>query len=264
MKKISKAPKLGQSSRRQSSSLRSRMIRRTNPPPKSTGSPVPVKVVNILSNLQYVKRKQMAPSQPSVTEPKPDSNAESSGSESSGDDGFVRGDAIDLNSDIFNVPSKEAANPSSEAPIFDCNAGMKLSDSSDNEENDENDFVEASTSQTAETKRRNVLIDKINKKSSAEAHDFSNLEQFAKNLESAKAHLQNMKDKEANATKGASASNGSDVAKLLSMGERKSVVATAGAGNRKRKHKDERPSDDSDWENVSGKKQRLMTDFLMK
>lgn len=272
MKKISKNPKLGHNSRGQSSSLRSRLVRRVNPPPKSTGSPVPVKVANILSNLQYVKRKQMAPSQSrssqSLVETQ-NSNCNDkksdSESESSGDEGLVRPSEIDFDSDMFKAPSKQAAITSSEAPSFDCNAGMKLSDSSDDDdENEENDFVAASTSDRAETKGRNVLIDKINKKSSGEVHDFSNLEQFAKNLESAKAHLQKMKDKETNAAKSGGATIESDVAKLLSMGEQNSVAIAAVAGSRKRKHKDERPSDDSDWENVSGKKQRLMTDFLIR
>lgn len=271
VKKISKNPKLGQNSRSQSSSLRSRLNRRLNPPPKSTGSPVPVKVANILSNLQYVKRKQMAPSQSNqpATEQKPESNNEESDSESesSGDEGLIRPSDIDFDSDMFKAPSKAAAITSSEAPLFDCNAGMKLSDSSasDNDDDEENDFVEASTSNMAETKNRNVLIDKINQKSSDEVHDFSNLEQFAKNLESAKAHLQKIKDKEVNATKSVGgATVASDVAKLLSMGEQKSVVTAASASSRKRKHKYEQPSDDSDWENVSGKRQRLMTDFLIR
>lgn len=259
---------MGQNSRSQSSSLRSRLVRRFNPPPKSTGSPVPVKVANILADLQYVKRKQMGSlksSQPTAVQ-KPENNDENSESESSGDEGLVRPGDIDLDSDMFNAPSKVAAVASSDAPSFDCNAGIKLSDSSDSDDDDddENDFVEASTSDMTETKGRNVLIEKINQKSSGEVHDFSNLQQFAKNLESAKAHLQQMKDKEERAAKVGGATGESDVAKLLSMGEEKSVATAAGAGSRKRKHKNERPSDDSDWENVSGKKQRLMTDFLIR
>lgn len=272
VKNISKNPKLGQNSRSQSSSLRSRLNRHFNPRPKSTGSPVPVKVANILSNLQYVKRKQMAPSQSNHSDAKQtaESNQKKfdSESESSGDEGLVRPSDIDFNADMFKAPSKTAAATSTEAPSFDCNAGMKLSDSSDtdgNDENEENDFVEASTSNMVQIKSRNVLIDKINQKSSGEVHDFSNLQEFAKNLESAKAHLQKMKDKEANTAKSGGATNESDVAKLLSMGEQKSVATAAkGAGSRKRKHKDEQPLDDSDWENVSGKKQRLMTDFLIR
>lgn len=171
-----------------------------------------------------------------------------SDSDSSDDDGLVNPNELDFSSEFFDV--KKVTNRSNEqessAPTFDCNAGVKLSDSSDNDD-DDNEFTEVATD--AGTPKKPSIIDQINSKSGNQMHDFSSLHSFAKNLESAKAQMAKLKSKEANAS--TSKADESDITKLLSMGE---GTATSSGTNRKRKHKDGQHSDDSDWENVSGKK----------
>lgn len=181
-----------------------------------------------------------------------------SDSESSDDDGLVNPNELDFSSEFFDV--KKVANRSNEqesgAPSFDCNAGMKLSDSSDGDD-DDNEFTEVATDAAGTaTSKKPSIIDQINKKSGHEMHDFSSLESFAKNLESAKAQMEKLKAKEAHASTSKSNADESDITKLLSMGEGAATTAAAASSkpNRKRKHKDGQHSDDSDWENVSGKK----------
>lgn len=204
--------------RLQTLSLRSKLFRKHNPSSKIVSeSTVPSKVADILSSSHFKPSKQMR----KTTETQSDS-------ESSDDDGLINPNEIDLNSDFFNFETNNQQNPvKNSAPVFDCNAGMNLSDSSDNEQ-------------------LSSIVHKINKKSSSEIHDFSSLQNFAKNLETAKAYLENLnceklKKSEANADE-------SDINKLLSLGEGTST------NNRKRKLKVRQHSDDSDWENVSGKK----------
>lgn len=171
-----------------------------------------------------------------------------SDSESSGDEGLVNPNEIDFNSEFFNVKANDQENqPQTSAPVFDCNAGVNLSDSSDS---DDEDFSEVPAQSKTDSPKKSSVINKINTKSTKEMHDFSSLHSFAKNLESAKNQLQKLKQKEANAAK--LNTDESDVTKLLSLGEGPSTSAGA---SRKRKHKDGgQHSDDSDWENVSGKK----------
>lgn len=258
VKKNVKPPKLGTSTnRRQTASLRSKLFRRYNPPPK-TGpkSPVSSKVADILSASQYTKRKQMPSASASLSSSaKASARAVFSDSESSDDDGLVNPNEIDFNSEFFDVKVNKPANQEEEenAPAFDCNAGMNLSDSSDE---DGNDFSEVATETTNDAVKKPSIVDQINKKSSSEMHDFSSLQTFAKNLESAKAHLAKLNEKEASTSK--SNTDEIDITKLLSMGEG-GVKSISTPSSRKRKQKDDKQhSDDSEWENVSGKKQRVI------
>lgn len=243
-KKIAKAPKLISAARaRQASTLRSKLFRRYNPPPKTVNkSPVPSKVADILSNSQYKERKPKM----STADKKA---AVFSDSDSSDDDGLVNPSQLDFNSEFFDLKATVNRDNQSEpsAPVFDCNAGMNLSDSSD-DENEEFDEV------TANTPKKSSIINKINSKSSNEMHDFSSLQNFAKNLESAKAQLEKLKNKEVNASTSKSAADESDITKLLSLGE---GATTSSPSGRKRKHKEGQHSDDSEWENVSGKKRAI-------
>lgn len=248
-KKISKVPKLNASSnRRPTASLRSKLFRRYNPPPKSVSkSPVPSKVADILSNSQFKQRKQMA-----STSGSEQASAVQSDSGSSDEDGLVNPNEIDFKT--IDVKAKQSNNQEQQrnnVPVFDCNAGMNLSDSSDE---DSDEFTEVSPESNEEPNKKPSIVDKINKVSSHEMHDFSSLQDFAKNLESAKAHLEKLKENEANTSK----TDKIDIKKLLSLGEGASAK-TLNTPNRKRRHKDEQQSDDSDWENVSGKKQKCTT-----
>lgn len=249
-KKTAKTSKVG-INRRQTASLRSKLFRRYNPPPQ-TGhrSPVPAKVNDILSSSQYAQRKQM-PSTSTSTSGSAQASAVQSDSGSSDDEGLVNPNEIDFNSEFFNVKANKVSNQQEErAPTFDCNAGMHLSDSS---EEDGDDFAEVAPTTNDDSPKKPSIVDKINKKSSSEVHDFSSLESFAKNLEAAKAHLAKLKEKEANTSN----TDESDITKLLSLGEGGATVSAP--SSRKRKHKDDKQhSDDSDWENVSGKKQRVI------
>lgn len=252
-KKVAKTPKVSKStSRRPTQSLRSKLFRRYNPPPK-TGpkSPVPAKVADILSGSQYTKRKQM-PSTSTSTSGSAQASVMQSDSESSEDEGLVNPNEIDFNSEFFDVKTNKTQSQQADVvPTFDCNAGMNLSDSSDE---DNEDFAEVApeTSATGSAKKPSI-VDQINKKSSSEMHDFSSLQTFAKNLESAKAHLAKLNEKEGSTSK--ANADESDITKLLSLGEGGGKVSSP--SSRKRKHKDERQhSDDSDWENVSGKRQK--------
>lgn len=257
----SQARKSGPSSqRRQTSSLRSKLFRRYNPPPKTVSrSPVPAKVADILSNSQYKARSQL--------EKKPATSVRAvfSDSESSADEGLVNPNELDFNSEFFDVKAiKSRTNePSSSEPVFDCNAGMKLSDSDDDDDDD--DFAEvANESNDNETsKKTSSIINQINSKSGNQMHDFSSLQNFAQNLESAKAQLAKLKQKDASGS-AANAGDESDITKLLSMGEGSIAVSattstTPSTSQRKRKHKDGQHSDDSEWENVSGKKRAIQS-----
>lgn len=251
-RKITKTPKLG-TSRRQTGTLRSKLFRRYNPPPKNgPRSPVPAKVADILSGSQYTKRKQM-PSTSTSTSGSAKASVLQSDSESSEDEGLVNPNEIDFNSEFFDVKAKKQDNQQQQdsAPVFDCNAGMNLSDSSD--EDDDKEFSEVAAETNDEPGKKPSIVDRINKKSSSEVHDFSSLQTFAKNLESAKAQLAKLNEKEASTSK--AKTDESDITKLLSLGEGMASVSTP---SRKRKNKeDKHHSDDSDWENVSGKKQRV-------
>lgn len=186
----------------------------------------------------------------------PQESATQSDSESSDDAGLVNPNEFNFNSDFFNVnANKQQSNEQQQnnEPAFDCNAGLNLSDSSDNDELDE---IPSETNKDADEKPS--IIDQINKKSSNEMHDFSNLQTFAKNLESAKAQLEKLKDKELNTSM--ANTNETDITKLLSLGEGPST------SSRKRKHDAGQHSDDSEWENVSGRKKchNLITNYMKK
>lgn len=173
-----------------------------------------------------------------------------SDTESSDDDGLVNPNELDYSSEFFHVKKVTSEQESSAAPLFDCNAGVKLSDSSEDDD-DANQFTEVSTDTAHnDTPKKPSIIDQINSKSGNEMHDFSSLQSFAKNLESAKAQMEKLKAKEAIASTSKDHTE-PDITKLLSMGE---GAATSSSLGRKRKHKDGQHSDDSEWENVSGKK----------
>lgn len=159
---------------------------------------------------------------------------------------------IDLSQlETIATKSNENTNSNSLEP-----AGTRLSDSSD----DEQDSVAHKKKAHAKT---GSITARINEQSSAEVRDFSDFHAFHNNLESAKAHLKKLCDEEKSTipsstkkNKSSSAADETDVTKLLSLGEGGSGTTTDSKSSRKRKKPINPDTDDSDWENVSGKKKK--------
>lgn len=169
-------------------------------------------------------------------------------SESSDDNGLVAPDDLDFNSIAADAAATSTANLNKEiAPAFDCNAGMRLSDSSENE--DDVDVDTAEHSAVTKSAQKKSIIEKINAKSSAGVREFSDFQTFTKNIDAAKAHMKKLETKQTTST------DETDITKLLSLGEGPSnnAVENHKSLNRKRK-KNEHDSDDSDWENVASGK----------
>lgn len=145
---------------------------------------------------------------------------------SSGDDCLVDPASINLKSKFFNTISKL---PQETAPNFDCNIGLKLSDS----EEDDEAAIPCTSSSAG--------------KKSLHTADFSNHQKFNQNLEMAKEHLKNFNS---NAFVGNNNAE-IDVTKLLAQGEiDKESTAKKCSVIKSKKHIAE--SDDSDWEEVTG------------
>lgn len=148
-------------------------------------------------------------------------------SDSSGDDCLVDPAAIDLKSKFFDaVPAPIS---SQNMPDFDCNIGLKLSDSED-----DSDTFEATTSIGISS----VSIGKI--------ADFSEHQQFSQQLESAKTHLINFKIK---ASAGNDSTATTDVGTLLEMGE---ICKLSKPSKQPAKQKLPAVDSESDWEEVKG------------
>lgn len=175
-------------------------------------------------------------------------------SESSDDDGLVAPDELNFTQIAADAAASAAANSSKEIiPTFDCNAGMRLSDSSDNE-NEDADGDASEHSADTKTAEKKSIIGQINAKSSAGAREFSDFQTFTKNLDAAKAHMKKLEAKQTTST------DETDITKLLSLGEGSASNTTVNhksSQSRKRKKLDHE-SDGSDWENVaSGKAKKL-------
>lgn len=235
--------------------MRSKLFRKYRPPPKTVKpaspakEPLPPRIASILSNSQFTRPKSIGiPSSSSKIE-----NNEESDSSSSDEDCLVNPADLD-----FSQIAASVANENKDgAPMFDCNAGMRLSESEEeNEEEEEEENDEETPLPDTQKKTVNPIISKINKKSSNEVRDFSDLQTFHKNLESAKKHLsklcEDQKKTDTKSTNSNSNDNDTDVTKLLSLGE--GIPQTSASQNNRKRKKHQRDSDDSDWENVSGKR----------
>lgn len=242
-----KAPK-----RKPASTLRSKLYRKYNPPPKTLASspsavkkPIPPKIANILSNARFEKTKML----PSTSQKAAAATYESESESESDDGGLVAHDELDFNSIAADAAATSAANSSKEiVPTFDCNAGMRLSDSSDNE-GDDVDVDTTEHSADTDPAQKKSIIGKINAKSSAGVREFSDFQTFTKNLDAAKAHMKKLEAKQPTST------DETDITKLLSLGEGSNNAENHNIPNRKRK-KHEHDSDDSDWEKVASGKTR--------
>lgn len=246
-KKISQAPKLG-TKKRPTSSLRSRMKSKYNPPPKAkTKATLSEKVSEILSSSQFVQRQKM-PSKSNA------SRIFSTSDSGSSDEDLVKPKESDYNSAFFasNQPQQASTTTETQPPNFDCNAGIRLSDSSDDDEDDDTDegsFVELpSTEPLAD---ESVIDDAP---PTQIYNDFKHLEEFNRNLESDKQILMKLREQELAST--SKVDDATDISKLLLIGEGIAGQSSSTLGSQKRKHQKVQDSDDSDWENVSGKKRR--------
>lgn len=130
-------------------------------------------------------------------------------------------------------------------PKFDCNAGVSLSASSDDDANG-GSFVDLLNEE---------LLPAESVVSDAAYNDFRHLQEFNQNLESAKRKLGKLREQEATTAKTA---DEMDVSKLLSMGESTASHTSPTSSDKKRKHRRVQVSDDSEWENVTGKKLKLL------
>lgn len=254
-------PKKGKAPKRKPiSTLRSKLYRKYNPPPKTLNSsisssvvtkPLPPKIAKILFKSGFEKTKTI-PSTSQTTA----NDAYNSQSASSDEDGLVAPDELDFNTIAADAAAASVANLNKETiPQFDCNAGIRLSDSSENEDGDGYLAVATELSAGTNAVEKNSVISQINAKSSAGVRDFNDFQAFTKNLNAAKAHMKKLEAKQT------TSADETDITKLLSLGEGSSASATVKnpkTPNRKRK-KNEYDSDDSgDWENVvSGKVKRF-------
>uniref|UniRef100_A0A1B0DMG8 Rad4 beta-hairpin domain-containing protein n=1 Tax=Phlebotomus papatasi TaxID=29031 RepID=A0A1B0DMG8_PHLPP len=196
-------------------SLRSKMFRKYKPIPKTVKSPpgppriIPGTIQQILEQSRYQKGKKVVD---------PDDSG------SSGDEHLVPASELDLESNFFKAKPKEDTPP----PNFDCNVGMRLSDS---DEEDENPAEE-------DTKIMSKIVSRINQTSS-NSMDFRKLEDFTENIPKIKVA-------DDTATKN---HENLDISSLLAMGESTGVTKKSQKASKSRKRPAGRDSE-SDWEEV--------------
>lgn len=223
-----------------STSLRTKLFNKYKPPPKT----VQRNIAN-QSNQgeQQQKQKQKSNTAQGVEKKAPRAPANKravlSDSESSGDDYLVQPDQIDLKSSFFDVNPKPSTssknveenleeNKGDEPPKFDCNAGMRLSDS---EENDDDDETESS---------KDITITNPFTAGAAKPVDLGYLQDYAENMEKAKTQFKKNKEKsllQAQVTKKVD-----DVTSLLAIGEGTSTaVSTTSSTSKKTKNPKRQP-----------------------
>ncbi|XP_055610344.1 DNA repair protein complementing XP-C cells homolog isoform X2 [Uranotaenia lowii] len=198
-------------------------------------------VADILSQCEFKPKRNVGQNaqKPSNSSADRKGNKDNSDSDS-GDDYLVNPEKLDLNSDFFKGEVSVERTAKERPPQFDCNAGMRLSDSSDNE--NEEDVLPASIPKLAAQK----LISTINK-SSAGFMNFNNLEEFDKKIAEAKLLLKNYKSKEVE--EDSEFDKSKDISNLLALGE-----PEAGAGHLETsnvKDNEGSNSEESDWEEVA-------------
>lgn len=157
--------------------------------------------------------------------------ATKSDSSSSDDDNFVNPDELDLRSPFFDKNNTQSQGI---VPNFDCNAGINFTDSGTNDDNDDSTDSSSPSSQTKVPGTTAVL---------------NQFQAFTENLERAKSQFQKASLKPTNSSQKSNDNN--DISKLLSLGE---GVSTSTIIPTKRRKKDYKESDDSDWEEVEGKR----------
>lgn len=188
----------------------------------------------ILNDSQFKEKKKIPKDQPED----PDSES----SESSGDDHLIDPNELNLNLPFFQN-TEPVPEEIRETPVFECNIGVSLTQSS-GEESEEEEFeeIENTTEKVdGEEKKTSALVAKINQ-ASASSVDFQKLNNFSNELEKAKTDLKNFKSSKME-------DNDFNISQLLTMGETaKTSVPKGTSKTLKPKKKDD--ISDSDWEEV--------------
>ncbi|XP_058448004.1 DNA repair protein complementing XP-C cells homolog [Malaya genurostris] len=208
-------------------------------------------VSEILAKCQYKKKKEITHARKS----KPVLDKTSNGtpnlddSDSSGDDHLVDPEKLDLNSKFFDhtpVDKKET-----KQITFDCNAGIKLSDSSSEDENPA-DNIPASIPKAA----ANNLISRINESSSG-LLNFNDLGEFNRKIEEAKNLLKNYQSNPKDSPE--CNVNDENVSNLLALGETEAGISPR--TKNEVSHQDEDSMNEgSDWEEVQETKKTQNTE----
>lgn len=137
-----------------------------------------------------------------------------------------------------------------EPPDFDCNAGVRLSDSSDDEEiPTTSKVVKRTIPQEAPKMKSNPVKDSIEKSSGA-----INMNQILQNLQEAEKdteELRNIQSKRLNINQETDNLNISQLL-MLELGETGSTAKSS-----KKRTQDEMDSDSDEWEEVEGKKRKI-------
>ncbi|XP_062561773.1 DNA repair protein complementing XP-C cells homolog [Armigeres subalbatus] len=162
-------------------------------------------------------------------------------SDSSGDEHLVNPNQLDLNSDFFNEAPVEQH--SENVPEFDCNVGVRLSDSSEKDDSDAMDTCEQQCDGDVTRPTGKDLIAKINR-SSRTFVNFEGVNQFNKNIQQAKIQFNSMKSKESKRDTAV------DIGDLLAMGEHQKGETSVGPTAKNMKDES-----DSDWEEVEEKEE---------
>lgn len=163
-------------------------------------------------------------------------------SDSSGDDHLMKPEELDLRSNFFDKIESTKRQSGEPVPQFDCNAGMRLSDSSDDDDQAE-EPIPSSIQKVAAQK----LINKINE-SSSEFLNFNNLGEFNKKIEEAKRMLKDYQAKESQES--TQKTNGEDVSNLLALGEMEAGTSPGKQNDAGQHNEEEEASEESDWEEV--------------
>lgn len=219
------------STKKLSLSLRTKLYNKYKPPPKTLKS----------ANTSSTSAGKPGTSTQSHNETANDSESSSSDSEN-----FIDPNDIDLNSKFFD---KGNANAEDNAPNFDCNAGLQISDSGSDGDED----TPSGSNDGGKTSGRTGAP-------STDA-DLSKFHEYSSNLEKAKSQL-----KKAKFAPTGGGDDQLDISKILAMGEGSSTVAKvdkvakkqpappAAKVSKTKRKKVADDSDDSDWEEVEGKK----------
>ncbi|XP_065367367.1 DNA repair protein complementing XP-C cells homolog isoform X2 [Calliphora vicina] len=269
--KARSAAKQTSSKKRTGLSLRAKLYNKYRPPPKTFSPPGSAVGKNSpsASTSRVNSKNATAPNESnSIKRITNDEEDSGSNSDSSIDNYLVNPDDLDIQSSFFNIEAKPTKRPSvSPVPVFDCNAGLaNLSDSaSDDEQKNEKAF------------------------------DFNNLLEYAKSLERVKESVAKHNAEESSKKSSASTNIDTlDVYAVLALGEKQNRSHNDGededdeddddevVGNDQRRgktqpsklnktkstrikrHTKTRPTstvaandtDDSDWEEVAGRKRK--------
>lgn len=256
--------------------MRAKLYNKYRPPPKTFSPPSSSAGKNSpsASTSRTNSKNATAPNESKSIKNKANDDDSGSSSDSSIDNYLVNPEDLDIRSSFFNVEAKPAKRPSvSPVPVFDCNAGLgNLTDSASDGEQEEGEA-----------------------KKDEKPFDFNNLLEYAKSLERVKESVAKHNAEEANKKSSATPNIDTlDVYAVLALGEKQQNRShndgededdeddDEGIDNEQRRGKNQpsklnktkstrvkrhtktRPTstvaandtDDSDWEEVAGRKRK--------